>query len=63
MGMISRIMRRADERRRKRIRAEEIASWVILPIILVVCYVIYREVAPVVSKPIGQFMQEVKLKK
>ncbi len=61
--MISRIMRRADERRRKRIRAEEIASWVILPIILVVCYVIYREVAPVVSKPIGQFMQEVKLKK
>ena len=56
-------MRRADERRRKRIRAEEIASWVILPIILVVCYVIYREVAPVVSKPIGQFMQEVKLKK
>ena len=63
MGMISRIMRRADERRRKRVRAEEIASWVILPIIIVVCYVIYREVAPVVSKPIGQFMQEVKLKK
>ncbi len=63
MGMMSRMVRRADERRRKRVRAEEIASWIILPIILVVGYLIYREVSPIVSKPIGQFMQEVKLKK
>ena len=63
MGIMSRMMRRADERRRKRVRAEEIASWIILPIILVICYLIYKEVSPVVSKPIGQFMQEVKAKR
>lgn len=63
MGIMSRMVRRADERRRKRERAEEIASWIILPIILLICYLIYREVAPVVSKPIGQFMHEVKSKK
>ncbi len=63
MGLISRMVRRADDRRRKRLRAEEIASWVIMPIIIVICYLIYREVAPIVSKPIGQFMQDVKMKK
>ncbi len=63
MGIMSRFARRAGERRRKRVKAEEIASWIIMPVILVVCYLIYTEVAPVVSKPIGQFMQEVKLKK
>ncbi len=63
MGFISRMMRRADERRRKRERMEEIASWIILPIILVIGYMIYREVYPMVSKPVGQFMQELNLKK
>jgi hypothetical protein len=60
---MSRMMRRADERRRKRVRAEVIASWIIFPIILLICYLIYREVSPVVTKPIGQFMHEVKAKR
>lgn len=58
MGFISRMMRRADERRRRRERMEEIASWVMLPIIALICYGIYREVWPVIKKPVTQFMTD-----
>ena len=58
MGFLSRMMYRADERRRKRERMEEIASWIILPIIILIGYLIYREVWPVLRKPVNQFIQE-----
>ena len=58
MGFLSRMMHRADERRRKRQRAEEIASWIILPIILLFGYLIYAQVWPMIRKPVGQFIQE-----
>ncbi len=63
MGLFSRMMHRADERRRKRVRSEEIASWIILPIIILLGYLIFREIEPMVGKPIGQFIQEVRGKK
>ncbi|MBY0613232.1 MAG: hypothetical protein K2P80_13715 [Beijerinckiaceae bacterium] len=58
MGFISRMMHRADERRRKRERAEEIAAWIMLPIILFFGYLIYVEVWPVIRQPVTQFVKE-----
>ncbi len=40
----------ADQRHRKRIRNEEIASWVIFAIILVVGYLIFRQVYPLIER-------------
>ena len=57
------MMHRADERRRKRERAEEIASWIILPIIVFLAYLVYQEVWPVLKKPVGQILEEVRKSK
>ena len=62
MGLISRMMHRADERRRRRQRMEEIASWVMLPVFVLIGYLIYREVWPVIRKPVGQFIQDMNSK-
>jgi uncharacterized membrane protein YidH (DUF202 family) len=47
----------ADERHRKRIMREEMASWVIFGIILIVGYLIYQQIYPLIERLLPMLSQ------
>jgi hypothetical protein len=50
MGFWTRRRVEADERHRKRIAREELASWIIFAVIVVIGYLIYQQVYPFIER-------------
>jgi hypothetical protein len=57
MGFWARRRQEANERHRKRIMREEVASWFIFAIIVVVGILIYREVSPLIERILPMLTQ------
>jgi hypothetical protein len=50
MKFLSRLRQEADDRRRRRIRNEEIASWLVFGVILVVGLFLFRQAEPLIAR-------------
>jgi hypothetical protein len=50
MNFWQRRRQEADERHRKRIMREEIAAWFVFAIIVVVGYLIYQQISPLIER-------------